>query len=304
MSRLTTDSSAYLSSAHELHREFSEGSHNSQTMLQSPSIVSGSRSRSSGMAPAVDDSTRVGQRNMKQTNPLQILLIATFIWFVQVALCWVSGFRDHTINQAIEQGVVEIDHRERLNFDATVASSKREVQRSTTSFWRMLIQLNDYLLEPGVLWLRLWIIPSAIAAASLLAGHALSTDQIRQKMAQYLLIVVPRPGLELLIATTGGNQASHHLGLNLLLPNASFVPVGLYQALAQIDIFWLASTICMTVALYRMRGIGKLPLFSAVTLCFIAEWLIRVGLAILVGAAMRETLIPAEPFRVGRGPGP
>jgi hypothetical protein len=231
-----------------------------------------------------------------------IILLAIVVWILQATACWASGFREYQLHRAIEQGVVEIDARERLNHDTSVASAKRETQRASMSFWRQLTEITDFVLEPLALLLRFWVIPLAVSAANLLVGRNVAADKLRYCVAVSLLAALPRPGFELLSAMNHWPEAAP--GLNLLIPAKMTIPAGLYQALAQADLFWITSIFLMTCAMWRMKSVARGPMVCSVASVFLLEWSIRLVLVIVAGSAMRETLIPPEPFTVGRGPGP
>lgn len=232
-----------------------------------------------------------------------LMVLATLVWVAQVSACWATGYRDYCLNMAIEQGVVEIENRERLNHDTAAAAAKRESQRQTQPFWRFLQEIGDFLLEPATLWFRFWVIPLAVSAACLLAGRSVEAESLRPSVAWCLLAALPRPGFELA-------SGLFHLpdivpaGLNLLVPKGLVLPAGVYVALASADIFWVVSTVLMLVALWRRPNVARGPMVAAVAGVFLMEWVLRLSLGIVVGAGMRETLIQPEPFRVGRGPGP
>lgn len=224
------------------------------------------------------------------------------LWALQVTLCWVTGYRDQSLQRAVEQGVVQIESRERLNHDQGMIATRREAQRATTPFWRMLWQINDFGLEPLAFWFRLWALPMAISATALLCGRWVLPEDLRPDVARCIWPATLRPGLELITAIGNTNQASA-LGLNLLLPGGDYA-VGPYQVLSQLDIFWLASILLTTWAMSRNHKLKYSQLFTAIGLVTMLEWLARIAVALIVGAGIRETLIPNEPFRVGRGPGP
>ncbi|MFM7131963.1 MAG: hypothetical protein ACKO0V_21655 [bacterium] len=255
---------------------------------------------SPGMARAGHDAPAKAGSPMSQSGWLMVL--ATLVWVAQVSACWATGYRDYCLNLAIEQGVVEIENRERLNHDTAVAAAKRESQRQTQPFWRFLHEIGDFLLEPAALWFRFWVIPLAVSAACLLAGRSVEAESLRPSVAWCLLAALPRPVFELA-------SGLFHLpnvvpaGLNLLVPQGFVLPAGLFVALASADIFWVLSVVLMLLALWR-PNVARGPMLAAVVGLFLLEWVLRVSLGIVVGAAMRETLIQPEPFRVGRGPGP
>ena len=70
------------------------------------------------------------------------------------------------------------------------------------------------------------------------------------------------------------------------------------------DIFWLASILISAWAVGRHHQFKISQLLAGIGLVTCLEWLVRLSIALVVGAGIRETLIPNEPFRVGRGPGP
>ena len=148
----------------------------SATSIARPSSSSmKSVSTGSHQAP---DSTKVGS-----VNPIGLVMVWCLIWLVQVSFCWATGYRDLRLRQAVEKGVVQIESRERLNHDPSVITSKRESQRSTAAFWRILWQISDFGLEPFALWFRLWAIPLAVSASALIGGRLIHTDEIRPSVA-------------------------------------------------------------------------------------------------------------------------
>lgn len=232
-----------------------------------------------------------------------LMVVSTLIWVTQVSACWATGYRDYCLNLAIEQGVVEIENRERLNHDPSVAAARRESQRQTLPFWKFLQEIGDFLLEPAALWLRFWVIPLAVSAACLLAGRSVEAESLRPSVAWCLLAALPRPGFELL-------SGLFHLpnlvpaGLNLLVPQGVALPASVFVAMAGADLFWITSVLLMTVAFWRRQNMARGPMIASLVGVFLMEWAMRVTLGVVVGAGMRETLIQPEPFRVGRGPGP
>ena len=227
----------------------------SATSIARPSSSSmKSVSTGSHQAP---DSTKVGS-----VNPIGLVMVWCLIWLVQVSFCWATGYRDLRLRQAVEKGVVQIESRERLNHDPSVITSKRESQRSTAAFWRILWQISDFGLEPFALWFRLWAIPLAVSASALIGGR-----------------------------------------LNLILPSGQF-PAILFQSLAQLDLFWIASIIFTVLSISRCNQLKLRQVGLACIAITLLEWSVRVVFGLIVGAGIHETLIPAEPFQVGKGPGP
>ena len=243
------------------------------------------------------DSAKVGS-----VNPIGLVMVWCLIWLIQVSLCWSTGYRDLRLRQAVEKGVVQIESRERLNHDPSVISSKRESQRSTAPFWRTLWQISDFGLEPFALWFRLWAIPLAVSASALIGGRLIHTDEIRPSVALWMILALPRPMMELLSAI-GASHSSDKIGLNLILPSGQF-PAILFQSLAQLDLFWIASMIFTVLSISRCNQLKLRHVGLACIAITLLEWSVRVVFGLIVGAGIHETLIPAEPFQVGKGPGP
>ena len=243
------------------------------------------------------DSAKVGS-----VNPIGLVMVWCLIWLIQVSLCWSTGYRDLRLRQAVEKGVVQIESRERLNHDPSVITSKRESQRSTAAFWRILWQISDFGLEPFALWFRLWAIPLAVSASALIGGRLIHTDEIRPSVALWMILALPRPIMELLSAVSNSNS-SDKIGLNLILPSGQF-PAVLFQSLAQLDLFWIASMIFTVLSISRYNQLKLRHVGLACIAITLLEWSVRVVFGLIVGAGIHETLIPAEPFQVGKGPGP
>lgn len=238
----------------------------------------------------------------RQSRTVTWLLACCLAWLAQATVCWTTGYRDQNLHRAIEKGVLEIESRERLNHDQNLISARRESQRSTAPFWRMLWQINDFGLEPAAFWFRLWALPMAISAIALVCGRWIPPEEFRPDVARWIWPAALRPGFELLTAI-GHSSQQLPIGLNLLLPAGDY-QVGPYMALGQLDLFWLASTLFIGWSIHRSHHLKFRHLLTGIGLVTLLEWLVRLSIALVVGAGIRETLIPTEPFRVGRGPGP
>lgn len=281
--------------------DFSEGSQGRiRIMIPAQSVTLPSSPTRVILPSATVSHDDVAEPQKKQT--LSWALACCLAWVIQSALCWTTGYRDQALQGAIEKGVQEIEARERLNYDQNLISAKRESQRGTAPFWRMLWQINDFGLEPTAFLFRLWAIPMAVSATVLVCGRWIPPEEIRPEVSRWIWPATLRPGIELLTAI-GHSGHQSPLGLNLFLPSGNY-QIGPYMALGQLDLFWLASIFLMCWSIRRNHHIKFRHLLAGVFSVTVVEWLLRVSIALVVGAGIRETLIPTEPFRVGRGPGP
>ena len=238
----------------------------------------------------------------QKSNPVLIVSFWSLIWVLQASFCWSTGYRDSRLQASIEKGVSEIESRERLNHDPAVISQKRESQRSTSSFWRTIWKIGDYALNPFALFFRLWAIPLVVSATALVGGRLIPPEEIRPNVSRWMILALPRPGIELLCAI-GKNSSTDAIGLNLILPDGNY-PAILYQSLAQLDFFWLTSMGFTVLVISKYNHLKWQKVAIGCTLVTLLEWSVRIACALIVGAGIHETLIPAEPFQVGKGPGP
>jgi uncharacterized membrane protein YgcG len=218
-----------------------------------------------------------------------VLLLWMALTILLHASLWATGFRNRDLVGAIEQGAA------RAEFDTTGESAEDAVrkaiqsQRQTRTFWTAVRAIDDFLLEPFALGLRAAAVAVVLSALAALRGRTIGFDAALAGSAACqgywvfglavqtaLMIGLTRPEIE--------------------TSAVLFLPPGMHSAavwlaLRQIDLFAVVGWLALAWGGWRRGQVGPI---LAVTSCLslaVAEAAVRTGLALVVGAVMRLSLM-------------
>jgi hypothetical protein len=206
-------------------------------------------------------------------------------------LLWRSGSRQLALAAAVEQGAAQIERRTFGDVSEVQVRKAIRAQNATLPFWTTLALLDDFLVEPLAIVARPLAVATLLTTLAALVGRPTRFGEAMgaSATAQGLWVL----GLAVRVALTsalGPDQAETSLVLAL--------PPGPRSALAlvavrQLDLFALCGWGAMALG-SRRRARANLAVACLVcALVALGEAAVRISLALLVGAGMRLTLLPA-----------
>jgi hypothetical protein len=204
---------------------------------------------------------------------------------------WHSGVKPLALSEAVEQGAAQIERRTFGEVSENQVRKSIRSQNATLRFWTTLALLGDFVVEP------LAVAARPLAVATLLGTLAALVGRPAQFGATVGACVTVQ-GLWVLSLAV---RVALTLALGLDEPETSLalaLPPGTRSALTllaarQVDFFALCGWAAMALDGWR-RGQANLPVALLVcTLVALGEAAFRLNVALLVGAGMRLTLLPA-----------
>lgn len=202
---------------------------------------------------------------------------------------WLSGVRGYGLAVAVERGAARVEGGIIGEVPDDVIRKAIQTQQDSLIFWATLTALGDFVVEPASLVLR------AILAATLFAGFAaLGGRPIRFEhglaacaWAQgfWVLGLAVRVALMILL-----RQPDVETSATLFLPAGTY-PATTWVALRQLDVFALLGWTTMASGGWRR---GQANLVGSLLICMVlwgTEAILRMSIALILGAGMRMTLI-------------
>jgi hypothetical protein len=207
-------------------------------------------------------------------------------------LLWQSGARQLALSEAVEQGAAHIERRTFGEVSEDQVRKAIRAQNATLPFWTTLALLGDFVVEPLAIAARPLAVATLLSTLAALVGRP-------SRFAAALGACVTVQGLWVLglavrVALTLAHQGLAEPETSLALA----LPPGIHSALTllaarQIDFFALWGWMAMALGGWR-RGQANLAVASLVCgLVALGEAALRINIALLVGAGMRLTLLPA-----------
>jgi hypothetical protein len=206
-------------------------------------------------------------------------------------LLWLSGGKTLALAEAVEQGAARVESRSFGEVSEDQVRKAIRTQNATLPFWSTLAWIGDFVVEPLSLAVRAAAVAALLSTLAALVGRpARFGEALGGCIAVQGFWVL---GLAVRVALTfalRGAEADTSLALA--------IPHGIDSALAwlaarQVDVFALWGWAAMTLGGWR-RGQANLAVaFLVCALVALGEAALRVGFALVVGAGMRLTLLPA-----------
>ena len=220
-----------------------------------------------------------------------VLLLWMGLTVLILAALWLTGFATSNLAGAVEQGATRIESIGVGEVGEEVIRKAVRSQHDTLPFWTVITLLGHFLGEPVVLAVRALAVATAFSASAALMGRpigygrALTECSVAQgfwvlglAVHAGLMMVLRRPDVETSAA--------------LFLSPGTY-PAWLWLTLRQADAFALIGWIALACGGLRR---GQVGIVSAVGVClgfWVVEASVRVGLATVIGAAMRLSVLPA-----------
>jgi hypothetical protein len=206
-------------------------------------------------------------------------------------LLWLSGGKTLALAEAVERGAAQVESRAFGEVSEDQVRKAIRTQNATLPFWSTLALIGDFLVEPLSLAVRATAVATLLSTLAALVGRparfgeALGACIVVQGV--WVLGVAVRVALSFAL---GGAEAETSLAL--AIPHGTS-PALAWLAARQVDAFALWGWAVMTLGGWR-RGQANLSIaFLVCALVALGEAALRVGFALIVGAGMRLTFLPA-----------
>jgi hypothetical protein len=206
-------------------------------------------------------------------------------------LLWHSGARPLALSEAVEQGAAQVERRAFGEVSENQVRKAIRNQNATLPFWTTLALLGDFLVEPLAIAARPLAVATLLSVLAALMGRPVRFGEAMGACATaqgfWVLGLAVRVALTLAL---GIDEAETSLAL--ALPPGSPSALALVAA-RQVDLFSLCGWVAMALGGWR-RGQANLAVASLVCASVaLGEAALRINVALLVGAGMRRTLLPA-----------
>jgi hypothetical protein len=229
--------------------------------------------------------------NDRETTPVGPSLAAIMgaIVLIQV-VAWGSGVRGEGLAEAVERGAARVEARS--SGEVAEADVRRVIddQRDTLRFWAVLAAVGDLAFEPLAPALRALLAASSFSAVAALRGRPIRFDAALRGAvaAQWLWVIgmAVRVALMVAVGLPGAESSAA-----LLLPPGSY-PAWAWVGLRQVDPFVILGWMAVARSGWRLGlvGLGSASLTCGVL--WALESTLRLGIALVCGAAMRAVLMP------------
>ena len=245
------------------------------------------------MSDPAEKSPEAGERQSTRLAPASAgpTLVT---WMVAVLVCqgmlWATGLRGSGLAEAVERGAARAESRGIGELTDDLIREAIRTQRATRPFWTTLAVVGDFILEPLAPAIR------AIAAATLLSGLAALTGrpvgygralaESARDQRYWVLGLATRTALMLAL-----RREEIETSAVLLLPPGSY-PAPLWVALRQVDPFALVGWAALALGGWRRKQANLVVATGAIAGLALIEAVARIALALVLGAAIRLTLVP------------
>jgi hypothetical protein len=206
-------------------------------------------------------------------------------------LLWLSGVKTLALAEAVEQGAARVESRAFGDVSEDEIRKAIRTQHATLPFWGTLALIGDFVIEPLSPAVRAVAVAALLSTLAALVGRpARFGEALGACIAVQGIWVLGLTVRVVLTFAMGGAEADTSLALA--------IPRGTSSALAwlaarHVDAFALCGWVAMTLGGWR-RGQANLAVaFLACTLVALGEAALGVGFALIVGAGMRLTFLPA-----------
>ncbi|WP_240911533.1 hypothetical protein [Paludisphaera soli] len=240
--------------------------------------------------PLTADGRRRRARATGRAGPL-LVLWAVVVLDVQ-GLLWLSGAKSLALKRAVEQGVARAESRGVGEVAEGQVQKAIRDQRAGLRFWTALALIGDFGVEPLAPTVRAVLAATLLGALAALAGRPvgfpLALDECAAAQGYWVLGLTLQAALVFALPTREADAS-----LALLLPPGTYRAAS-WIAWRQVDAFALLGWLAL---IRGGRRRGQVNLATAIVACSAlaaAEAAFRVGSTLLVGSAMRLTLIPVR----------
>jgi hypothetical protein len=218
-----------------------------------------------------------------------VLLLWMGLTVLILAALWLTGFGTSELAGAVEQGVARAESFGVGEVGDDLIRKAVRSQRDTLPFWTVIALIGQFLGEPAALAVRALAVATAFSAVAALQGRPIGYDRALAECAVVqgfwvlglacqaaLMMALRRPEVETSAAL-------------FLAPGVQ--PAWLWLALRQLDAFAMVGWVALACGGLRR---GQVGLVSAVSLClgfWALEAAVRVGLGMVIGAAIRLSVL-------------
>jgi len=220
-----------------------------------------------------------------------VLLLWMGLTVLILAVLWITGFATSNLAGAVEQGAARVESFGVGEVGDDVISKAVRAQHDTLPFWTVVTLLGHFLGEPVALAVRALAVATAFSSLAALRGRPIGYDRALAECsaAQGFWVL----GLAVQAALMMALRRSDVETSAALFLSPGTYPAWLGLALRQADAFALIGWIALARGGLR-RGQVNIAWALGVCLGFWAlEASLRVGLAAVLGAAMRLSVLPA-----------
>lgn len=219
-------------------------------------------------------------------------------WVVLVvilnAALWVTGLRQASLREAVEQGTARVEARNVGEERQSVARQAIRSQRSTLSFWTTLALIGDFVVGPVGLATRAAMVAVALGSLAALfgqpAGFSEAWDACAQAQGYWVLGLAVQVALMIYLRTDKVDTS-----VALLLPAGTYrAPV--WAAARQADAFAVWGWAALAYGGWRRGQANPIVALGCVGLLATVEAAVRAAFTLLVGAGMRLSFLPDRPW--------
>lgn len=204
---------------------------------------------------------------------------------------WLGGFRTTDLTTAVDQGAARVEALGVGEVGDDLILKAIRSQHKTLPFWTVLAFLGDFLAEPTALAARAVVAATAFSAVAALRGRVIGFDRALGgcAAAQGFWVLGLAVRAALMVGLRRGDVETSA---------ALFLPPGAYRALVwlglrQLDAFVLLGWAALALGARRRGQVGWPEAVVLVVGLGLAEAAVRVGLGLLMGAAIRLAVMPA-----------
>lgn len=206
------------------------------------------------------------------------------------ALLWATGFEPKALADAVDRGAARVEATQIGEVSDDLIRKAIRLQHDTLPFWTALARLGDFAFEPTALVVRALAVATLFAAVAALTGRPIGFSKGLAESATIQGVWVF--GLTVHVALTLAlRREDVETSLAVLLSPGTY-PASAVLLARQADPFALIGWGMLAWAGRRRRQVN---LATALVLCGMlatAEAVVRVVCGLVVGAAMRLSILP------------
>jgi hypothetical protein len=217
------------------------------------------------------------------------------LWMVLIValdgILWLSGLRTMSLSEAVEWGAARAESRAVGEVSDDQVRKTIRTQQETLRFWTTLSCIGDFVVAPLAPALRATTVAILLSALAALVGRPVHYGWALSECVAAQGIWVLGLAVRVVLAV-GLRDIDVETSAVLALPPGTY-PAVIWLALRQADAFTLWGWAAMSLGGWR-RGQANLVVATlACLLVALSEAALRCGFALVVGAGMRLTLLPA-----------
>ncbi|MCA1685887.1 MAG: hypothetical protein LC745_07840 [Planctomycetia bacterium] len=204
---------------------------------------------------------------------------------------WLAGFRTTDLATAVDQGAARVEALGVVEAGDELILKAIRTQHETLPFWTVLAFLGDFLAEPTATAARAVAAATAFGAIAALRGRVIGFERALAGCAAaqgfWVLGLAVRAAL-----MAGLRRGDVETSAALFLPPGTY-PAAACLGLRQLDPFVTLGWAAIALGACRRGQVAWPGAVAVVAVLGLAEAGARVGLALVMGSAVRLALVPS-----------